>query len=84
MITDYFIKTENFNTIKTSFDALKPNDRTKEKVDEYNKAVNDMNTAVGVFNTTNASLGEERKKYLDNWNNASSKFTDKHIPKGKK
>lgn len=84
LITDYFIKTENFNTIKTSFDALKPNDRTKEKVDEYNKAVNDMNTAVGVFNTTNASLGEERKKYLDNWNNASSKFTDKHIPKGKK
>lgn len=84
LITDYFIKTENFNTIKTSFDALKPADRTQEKVDEYNKAVNDMNAAVNVYNTTNAGLGEDRKKYLDNWNLASSKFTDKHVPKGKK
>jgi hypothetical protein len=81
LITDYYIKTENFNTIKTSFDALKPNDRTQAKVDEFNKAVNEMNAAVNVFNTTNAELGTNRKKYLDNWNNSSAKFTDKHIPK---
>jgi hypothetical protein len=81
LITDYYIKTENFNTIKTSFDALKPNERTQTKVDEYNKAVNDMNAAVAVFNSTNAELTANRKKYLDGWNNASAKFTDKHIPK---
>ena len=83
LITDYFIKTENFNTIKASFDAIKPNNRTKEDVDRYNTAVNEMNASVNVFNSTNQELSTNRAKYLDNWNNASSKFTDKHVPKGK-
>ncbi|MBI3134153.1 MAG: hypothetical protein HYZ14_05695 [Bacteroidetes bacterium] len=82
LITDYFIKTENFNTIKASFDAIKPNNRTQQDVDGYNKAVNEMNASVGVYNSTNAELSASRTKYLDNWNNAGSKFTDKHVPKG--
>lgn len=83
LITDYFIKTENFNTIKASFDAIKPNNRVQADVDRYNTAVNEMNAAVEVYNKTNAELTTNRTKYLDSWNNASSKFTDKHVPKGK-
>ena len=83
LLTDYFIKTENFNTIKTSFDQIKPNNRTQADVDNYNKAVNEMNAAVATYNETNTKLGTDRAKYLDNWNNSSAKFTDKHVPKGK-
>lgn len=82
LLTDYFIKTENFNTIKTSFDQIKPNNRTQTDIDNYNKAVNEMNASVEVYNQTNAKLGADREKYLNAWNNSSSKFTDKHIPKG--
>lgn len=84
LITDYFIKTENFNTIKTSFDQIKPNNRTQADVDSYNTAVNEMNASVGVYNATNTELSTNRGKYLDNWNNATAKFTDKHVPSGKK
>jgi len=83
LITDYFIKTENFNTIKISFDQIKPNNRTQADVDGYNKAVNEMNASVEVYNKTNTELGTNRTKYLDGWNNATSKFTDKHVPQGK-
>lgn len=84
LITDYFIKTENFNTIKTSFDQIKPNNRTQADVDSYNNAINEMNASVAVYNTTNTELSTNRAKYLDSWNNATAKFTDKHVPKGKK
>ena len=83
LITDYFIKTENFNTIKTSFDQIKPNNRTQADVDAYNNAVNAMNASVEVYNTTNAELSAGRSKTLDNWNNSTAKFTDKHVPTGK-
>jgi hypothetical protein len=83
LLTDYFIKTENFNTIKASFDQIKPNNRTQADVDGYNNAVNAMNAAVEVYNKTNAELSANRAKTLDGWNNASTKFTDKHVPTGK-
>lgn len=83
VITDYFIKTENFETIKKSFDEIKPAKRTQQDVDQYNQAVNDVNAAVNAYNTTNEQLGKDRAKYLDEWNKASAKFTDKHVPKGK-
>lgn len=82
-ITDYFIKTENFNSIKKSFDDIKENKRTQQDIDKYNNAVNEMNEAVNVYNQTNEQLGNDRKKHLDNWNKSSAKFTDKHVPKGK-
>jgi len=84
LITDYFIKTENFNTIKTSFDQIKPNNRSQVDIDSYNNAVNEMNASVGVYNTTNTELSTNRAKYLDSWNNSTAKFTDKHVPTGKK
>jgi hypothetical protein len=83
LLTDYFIKTENFNTIKASFDQIKPNNRTQADVDGYNNAVNAMNASVEVYNKTNSELSANRAKTLDGWNNASTKFTDKHVPTGK-
>ncbi|PZP48736.1 MAG: hypothetical protein DI598_09495, partial [Pseudopedobacter saltans] len=47
-MTDMFIKEDNFSKIKKAFDSQSPKDRTKQDVDAYNKAVNEMNLAVNV------------------------------------
>ena len=78
--TDYFLKTENFNKIKKSFDSKSKSERTKQDVDEYNKSVDDMNKASTAFNTVNKNINDTRNYLLDNWNEAQQSFTDSHMP----
>ncbi|MEO9022791.1 MAG: hypothetical protein ABI237_18075 [Ginsengibacter sp.] len=78
--TDYFLKNENFEKIKKSFEDKSKKERTKEEVDTYNKSVNDINTALKTFNTVNQSINETRSNLLDNWNEAEKNFADNHIP----
>ncbi|MCT4560479.1 MAG: hypothetical protein N4A41_03800 [Crocinitomicaceae bacterium] len=75
------LATENFNKIKTSMDQKKPKDRTKEDVDQYNNAVNEMNAKVTSSNENNERFNKERAKKIDNWNSVAEKFTKKHVPK---
>lgn len=82
-ITDFYLKTENFNAVKESFDQKKEKDRTQEDVDQYNTAVNEMNQAIEVYNSTNESLNKNRSELLEQWNKTVAKFTDKHVPRGK-
>jgi hypothetical protein len=82
-ITDYFLKSENFNTVNESFSQIKEKNRTQEDVDGYNTAVNEMNASVDAYNKANDEMNENRSENLDAWNKAVAKFTDKHVPKGK-
>ncbi len=82
-MADYFMKTENFNKVKKAFDEIPEKKRTQTDVNEYNKAVNDMNAGVNTFNTTNQNLNKKRAALIDGWNAAADKFTDTHVPKGK-
>ncbi|NOQ72388.1 MAG: hypothetical protein GQ574_10330 [Crocinitomix sp.] len=82
-ITDYFLKTENFNSVNESFSQIKEKNRTQEDVDKFNTAVGEMNAAVDAYNKANDAMNENRSSNLDAWNKAVSKFTDKHVPKGK-
>lgn len=81
ILTDYLLKTENFNKVKAVFDAKKPSDRTKEDVDSYNKQIVDLNKATETYNKVNTDLFNTRSKLIDNWNKASSNFLDNHTPK---
>ena len=82
-IADFILKSENFNQIKAAFEKKSEKSRTQADVDGYNKAVNEMNAAVNVYNATNESLNKSRSKNIDNWNKTAQAFTDKHVPKGK-
>ncbi len=82
-MSDYFMKTENFNKVKKAFDEIPEKKRTQADVNEYNKAVNDMNASVNTFNATNQNLNKKRSALIDGWNSAAEKFTDTHVPKGK-
>ncbi len=81
-ITNYFIKTENFETIKASFEQKSEGDRTQQDIDQFNKAVSDVNEAGTKYNSANQSIYENRKRYVGQWNEAVDKFTDRHVPRG--
>ncbi len=80
VITDYYLKEENFNKFKIAMDAKAANQRTQQDVDIYNKAVNDINTAVNTFNQTNTDLFNERTAVNNNWTNTEKQFLDTHTP----
>jgi hypothetical protein len=80
-ITNFFIKSENFNTIKASFEQKKDNDKTQDDIDAYNNAVNEANDATEKFNSTNKYIFEGRGAKINAWNDGVLKFTDKHVPK---
>lgn len=83
VISDYILKSENFNKVKEGFDKKSEKSRTQADVDGYNKAVNDMNAAVNAYNAANDKSNKDRAKLVDGWNTAAQSFTDKHVPKGK-
>jgi hypothetical protein len=79
-LTDFFLKQENFEKIKKAFDAKPESKRTKEDVDAFNKAVNEVNAAVGNFNKMNEQVNKGRQQAIENWNKADKEFTDRNMP----
>ena len=65
---DYFLKSENFQVVKKSFDEIKEKNRTQKDVDTFNAAVVDMNNAVTAYNEQNEEFNTQRSKLIDNWN----------------
>jgi hypothetical protein len=83
VLTNFYLKEENFQKIKQAFEAKREKDRTQADVDQYNNALKEVNKAVNEFNSTNKQLFEARKQMVDSWNKASQQFLDKHVPKYK-
>lgn len=80
VMIDYYLTLENFEKIKSAFDAKRESKRTQEDIDQYNKGVEDVNKAAETYNKINDALNEERGKLLDQWNNTVQDFLDKHVP----
>lgn len=83
VVLDYFLKSENFQKVKASFDAIKEKSRTQQDVDAFNNAVNEMNAAVVTYNKQNDEYNSKRSKLIEEWNKAAESFTSQHVPKGK-
>jgi len=83
VLTNFYLKEENFRKIKQAFEAKREKDRTQADVDQYNNALKEVNKAVNEFNSTNKQLYEARKDMIESWNKASQQFLDKHVPKYK-
>ena len=78
-LTDFYLKEENFDKIKKSLEA-KGSNKTNEDVDQYNKAVKDVNTSVNSFNQLNQDLNKRRQDVVQNWETAEKTFRDELIP----
>jgi hypothetical protein len=79
-LTDFLLKETNFDKIKKSFDAKGKKDLTQPDVDAYNKAVEDLNNAVNVYNQTNEKSNNSRKEAVNRWNEGHKSFLDAHMP----
>jgi hypothetical protein len=82
-LSDYVIKTDDFEKTKKAYDAKSPAKRTQADIDGYNKAVNDVNASIVNYNAIVNQVNESRAKTLENWENASKRFMDTYMPKAK-
>ena len=80
-LSDFFLKEENFAKIKKQFESKPASKRNQQDIDQFNKAVDDMNAASKVFNATNNALNKERTDALNDWNKAYSRYMDEYMPK---
>jgi hypothetical protein len=78
-LTDFYLKQENFDKIKRTLEA-KGSNRTKDDVDQYNKAVKDINASSNNFNQLNQQLNTRRQEVVQNWEQAEKTFRDDLIP----
>mgnify|MGYP006191199455 FL=1 len=83
-ITDFILKNENFEKVKKSFDSKPQKDKTKQDIDAYNKAVNDLNAGVNTFNSTGKFMGDTQTNIINTYNKADKDFADRHTPYFKK
>lgn len=80
VITDFFLKEDNFNKTKKAFESKPAAKRTQADVDAYNKGVNDMNEGVNNFNNINKQINKDREKILNAWNSGVKKYLDTYMP----
>lgn len=79
-MTDFYLKEENFQKIKKSFDAKSASSRTQQDIDAYNKAVNDVNTGINNYNKVNNAVNKSRNDVMRAYQEAEKKFSDTHMP----
>lgn len=79
-LTDFYVKEEEFEKLKKSFEATSASSRTQAGVDAYNKAVNDINASVKGFNQTNNKINAARSAAVNDFNETERKFADEHMP----
>ncbi len=81
IILDFLMKNENFEKIKKAFDEKSTMERTSEEVDNYNKAVAELNKSARTFDTNQQYINQYRKSNIENWNTISHNYLEKYIPK---
>lgn len=79
-LTDFYLKQDEFAKLKKSFDDKSSGSRTKEDVDNFNKAVKDVNASINSFNQTNNQVNNNRSQALNAWQDTERKFADEHMP----
>jgi peptidoglycan hydrolase CwlO-like protein len=82
-VTDYFLKVEDFETVKKNFERNPKAKSDQKEIDKYNAAVKEMNKSLEKFNQTIQSMNKGRADVINNWNETGKRFFDTHMPYGK-
>ncbi|HEY9047230.1 MAG TPA: hypothetical protein VIN08_15100 [Ohtaekwangia sp.] len=77
---EFLVKSNEFEKIKKAFDSKPADQRTSADVDQYNKAVNEMNASINASNKSLQSMSANQAKLLNNWNDTEKRFLDSHVP----
>jgi hypothetical protein len=79
-ISEFILKEENFEKVKKAFET---SEKTKKDVDNYNKAVADINKELNTYNATNQQLFEKRSDVVHSYEAGVKSFMDTHMPYAK-
>ena len=79
--TDFILKSESFEKLKKAMDAKDASERTKDDVDNFNKAVKEYNAAVNLSNQLGVNANTKQNDILKNWEETVAAFFDTHTPK---
>jgi len=82
-VTEYMLANENFKKTKKAVESKAANQRTQTDIDNYNKAIAEINKVGNTYNKANSEMNKERKEVLDLWNSTVKRFMDVHIPYSK-
>jgi predicted patatin/cPLA2 family phospholipase len=82
-MVDFILKKENMEKIQKAMESKKSSQRTNEDITSFNNAINEYNSSIKKQNGVINKLNKDRTKAINEWNNASSNFLDKHTPKYK-
>ncbi|MDB5207529.1 MAG: hypothetical protein JWR72_2604 [Flavisolibacter sp.] len=82
-VTNFILANDNFTKLKKSFDVLPAARRTQLDVDNFNKAVADINKGSNAYNKANTEINKQRTDVLNNWNKAVKDFFDAQMPYAK-
>lgn len=77
-LSDYFLKKEEFERMKSRIENASKRERTQEMIDKYNLAVNEFNQANQDFNKAMESSYNGRVEVLDDWNRKVDHFISNH------
>ncbi|HAA23831.1 MAG TPA: hypothetical protein DCR93_08585 [Cytophagales bacterium] len=80
-LVNYFLAKQEFDEIKALFDETPSRNRTRELVNEYNTAVDELNKASATFNESIEVFNQRRKQVITRWEKATEKFYDTHVPR---
>ncbi len=83
LMTDFILKQEGFQKLQKSFNSKPAAQRSQTDIDNYNKAVNDVNQAGKEYNNVNNEVNKKRSDMLDNWNTTVKRYWDNHMPYAK-
>ncbi len=79
-LLDYFDKSAKFDKAKVLFTEQQSRGATPQQSETYNKAVQEINAAGTLYNTTIESLNEKRRLTTENWEKASKTFLANNNP----
>ena len=82
-VTNFILANDNFVKVKKSFDVMPAAKRTQLDVDNFNKAVADINKGSNAYNKANAEINKQRNYVLEKWNSTVKDFFDAQMPYAK-
>jgi hypothetical protein len=80
-VTDYFLKSDEFEKKKKAFETKGSAGKTQEEVKSYNQSIDEMNKQVNIYNSLMQSLNKGRSQALDNWDGSVKEFFESYTPK---
>ncbi|MEL6533802.1 MAG: hypothetical protein AAFQ98_00250 [Bacteroidota bacterium] len=79
-LVNYFLAKETYEEIKALFEETPKPKRTTELVNEYNSAVQELNTASGEFSEAIRQFNQKRGQVIGQWEKATENFYHTHVP----